>query len=503
MNVTPATDNSDRAEDPVPRLRLTPPRDPRRGHPKPLGVNGGQVIGLRVPDARHHIHVPGITGTGKSTWLANLTLAEAAAGRGVVLLDCQGDLARNVLERLPLECADRLVIFDPAEHDAPPVWNVLTLLGADTVQAREYTAETITGTFRRVYAQAWGPRMDEWFRAACLTLIRRPGSTLADIIPLLTQPGYARRLVERYGTPGGLEGYWQGYDDLTAVQRQQLYGPVISRLRPVMSHQFARDLLATPTSTVDLSEILDGGILIARLPKGELGEHGAVLIGSLLLSGLWSATTRRAERAPEDRPDATIIVDECHNFLHLPIGVDDALAESRGYRVSLVLAHQHLGQLPTDIRGAVDANARNKIVFRVSPADATKIAAHFTPIFDDTDLAHRPNFGISARIINNGTDAAPFDLAALPLPDPIPGRGGALRAAARARTGLSRAARHALAHRHQLATGKSASNPAGGQHFSLSHSPAHSLSHSPSQLERDSERDTAPPASTQSSGGEQ
>lgn len=35
MNVTPATDNSDRAEDPVPRLRLTPPRDPRRGHPKP------------------------------------------------------------------------------------------------------------------------------------------------------------------------------------------------------------------------------------------------------------------------------------------------------------------------------------------------------------------------------------------------------------------------------------------------------------------------------------
>jgi|GEM_PF-1841498 len=487
---------------PTGRLRLVPADDPRRMAPKPLGVSEGEVIGLRVPDARHHVHVPGITGAGKSTWLANLVLAEAAAGRGVVLLDCQGDLARNVLARLPADCADRLVIFDPAETDAPPVWNVLTPIGGDWVQAREYTAETITGTFRKVYAQSWGPRMDELFRAACLTLVRRPGSTLADMIPLLTTPGYGRRLTERYGTPGGLEGYWDNYDAQSTGQRQQLYGPVISRLRPVMAHQFARDLLATPASTVDLSEILDGGILIARLPKGELGEHGATLIGSLLLSGLWSATTRRADRAPEDRPDATIIVDECHNFLHLPIGVDDALAESRGYRVSLVLAHQHLGQLPPDIRGAVDANARNKIVFAVSPDDAAKLARHFDPIFDDNDLTKRPGFQVSARILNHGTEAPAFDLTTVPLPAPITGRAEALRAAARARTGLSRQRREAMARHHKLATGKLGAKPDAGHRFSLPHSPAHSVPHSPAQLERGSDRGTPGPASPQAHGGD-
>ena len=73
------------------------------------------------------------------------------------------------------------------------------------------------------------------------------------------------------------------------------------------------------------------------------------------------------------------MVDERHNFLHLPIGVDDTLAEARGYRISLVLAHQHLTQLPVEVRDAVNANARNKILFTVSPDDASKLVRHVAP----------------------------------------------------------------------------------------------------------------------------
>jgi hypothetical protein len=383
------------------RLRLVPGEHPDRQTPKPLGIaNDGspQGIALRVADARHHIHVQGVTGAGKSTWLANHVLAEADAGRGVVLLDCQGDLARNVLDRLPGRVGDRLVILDPAETDAPPAWNVLAApssgrpapprettqrdrepAGRDSETAwsvgetgREWAAENVVGVFRRLYAAWWGPRMDDVLRAACLTLVRQPGSTLADVIGVLTRPEFRRAILAEHGEPEGLDGFWDGYDALTAGQRNQLAGPVLSRLRSVLSRRFARDLLGSARSTINLTDVLDGGILIARLPKGEIGEHAAQLVGSLLLSGLWSAATRRATLAPKDRRDATIVVDECHNFLHLPIGVEDALAEARGYRLSLVLAHQHLAQLPPDMRDAVDANARNKIFFTVSPNDATK-----------------------------------------------------------------------------------------------------------------------------------
>ncbi len=220
----------------------------------------------------------------------------------------------------------------------------------------------------------------------------------------------------------------------------------------MLSRRFARDLLGTARSTINLADVLDGGILIARLPKGEIGEHAAQLVGSLLLSGLWSAATRRSTLAPDDRPDATIVVDECHNFLHLPIGVDDALAEARGYRLSLVLAHQHLAQLPPDVRDAVDANARNKIFFTVSPSDATKLVRHVAPYFDDRDLARRPAFEVLARTVHHGHDVPPFTLATQPLPPAIAGRAEQLRAAARRRTGLTAEQRTRATRRRHVGT---------------------------------------------------
>ena len=199
------------------------------------------MVGLGVADARHHLHVLGLTGTGKSTWLAGHALAEAAAGRGVVLLDCQGDLARHVIARLPAQAAGRVVLLDPDETTAPPAWNVLA---PDTgirghghrlvrragrgrrtqSRAAEWAAENVVTVFRRLSGGVWGPRMDDLMRAACLTLARRPGSTIADIVPLLTDTGFRRHLLTRHGEPDGLHGYWHGHDELSPGQRAQLCG---------------------------------------------------------------------------------------------------------------------------------------------------------------------------------------------------------------------------------------------------------------------------------------
>ncbi|MGH8967593.1 MAG: helicase HerA domain-containing protein, partial [Actinomycetes bacterium] len=284
-------------------------------------------------------------------------------------------------------------------------------------------------------------------RSACLTLVNRPGSTLPDVLELLTDAAFRRHVLERHVPHPMLARVWADYDQLTPGAQAQLNAPLVSRLRGVLSRQLARDLLGSPASTIELSEVLDGGILIARLPKGELGEDTARLLGSLVLAGVWAHTTRRSRIPQEARPDATVIVDEAHNFLHLPLGMDDTLAESRGYRVSWVIAHQHLGQLPVDVRDAVDANGRNKLIFTVSPSDAQRLARHVGPHFDEYDLARRPAFSMTARILHNGNNQPAFTLDTLPLPPPIPGRAHTLQAAARARSGMLVALRQALAAR--------------------------------------------------------
>lgn len=257
-----------------------------------------------------------------------------------------------------------------------------------------------------------------------------------------------------------------------------------------------------------MREVLDGAILIARLAKGEIGEDTARLVGSLLLSGLWQAAISRSAQPPDQRRDATIVADECHNFLHLPIGMDDVLAEARGYRLCLVLAHQHLNQLAPDIRDAVDANARNKILFTVSPTDARTLERHVTPFFDADDLAARPSFHITARVVHKGQHAAPFTLTTEPLPEPVPGRAEQLRHATRNRTGLSVERRSQMTRQRQLATARGVEKlqdrrGSDGEDSAESPSDSHSqsLPRSPSHSDRDSERETPRLPSAQHTAG--
>ncbi|MHB1800181.1 MAG: type IV secretory system conjugative DNA transfer family protein [Actinomycetes bacterium] len=419
---------------PAARLALLPADHPDRAKPKPLGDSDAgprRGIGLAIADARHHLHVIGATGTGKSTLLTNLILADATAGRGVAVLDPKGDLITDLLARLPADVGDRLVLIDPVETQAPPAWNVLDSHGRDP----DLVVDQIVGVFARLYAAYWGPRTDDVFRSACLTLIADPDVpvTLADIPRLLSDPAYRAGRIRGLTDPAGLGGFWTWYDALSDAGRAQVVGPVMNKLRAVLSRRFAADLFGSAASTFTLSDILDGGILLARLPKGLLGEDTTRLVGSLLLSGLWQAATARATIAEPNRLDATIYVDECHNFLHLPGSLDDVLAEARGYHLSLTLAHQHLGQLPRDIADAAHANARNKAFFTLSPDDARVLARHVGPYLTAEDLGRLDRYQLACRLVSHGRDTHGFTLATRPAGPASADRTGVLRQAARAR----------------------------------------------------------------------
>ncbi|GAB3832774.1 hypothetical protein GCM10027610_025550 [Dactylosporangium cerinum] len=78
---------------------------------------GGHAVGVPVVDARQHMHVLGATGSGKSTQLCHMVLDDVRAGRGVVLIDPKGDLALDVLDRLPAKIADKVILIDPDQPD--------------------------------------------------------------------------------------------------------------------------------------------------------------------------------------------------------------------------------------------------------------------------------------------------------------------------------------------------------------------------------------------------
>lgn len=395
---------------------------------KPLGVTDTgheRPVALRVPDARHHLHVIGATGSGKSTLLGNMILADAEAGRGIVLIDPKGDLVTDVLSRLPRSAADRVVIFDADSKTRPPCLNLLN--GGET----DLTVDNLVSVFRRVYSAFWGPRTDDVMRAACLTLRTQEGvATLADLPKLLADEAFRNRVTAGITDPV-LRGFWSWYSELTDSSRSQVISPLMNKLRAFLLRPFVRDAIAAGRSTVDMGQVLDGGICLVRIPKGSLGEETTRLVGSLVVARTWQATTARARTPQRQRRDASLVIDECHNFLHLPYPIEDMLAEARGFRVAMTLAHQHLGQLPRELREGMSTNARSKIFFNASPEDARELSRHTAPRLSDHDLAHLGVYHAAARLVLGGEEAQPFTLRTQPLPPAIPGRAREIRAIAR------------------------------------------------------------------------
>ena len=136
---------------------------------------------------------------------------------------------------------------------------------------------------------------------------------------------------------------------------------------------------------------------------------------------------QRASLEEEERPDATLYVDETHNYLALPRSFEDLLAEARGYRLSLVLAHQHMGQLTKDVRDALAANARTKVVFTCSPEDALILERHFAPDLSAYDLSHLATFQSACRPCVRGGQGQAFTFRTEALPDGSKGRAEAVR----------------------------------------------------------------------------
>ncbi|MBF6102091.1 type IV secretory system conjugative DNA transfer family protein [Nocardia cyriacigeorgica] len=402
-------------------------------HTKPLGVadtGTGRPVAVRVSDARHHLHVLGATGVGKSTLLAQLILDDADNGRGLVVVDPKGDLITDVLDRLPTRHADRVVLFDADSRTRPPCLNPLDTRDADI----DLAVDNLVTIFHRIYSQHWGPRTDDVLRASLLTLCTQPGvATLADLPRLLLEEPTRARLTRTIKDPV-LRGFWTSYDEMGEATRAQTIAPLLNKLRAFLLRPFVKAAVAAGPSTVDLADVLDhGGICLARLPKGSLGEETARLVGSLLVARTWQATTARTRRPGTARPDASLILDEAHNFLNLSTPVEDMLAEARGLRLSLTLAHQNLGQLSRELREGISANARNKVVFSASPDDARTLARHTEPWLSSHDLANLDAFHAAARLLVHGQQAPPFTLTTRPLPDPTPGKARTIRTTQRTR----------------------------------------------------------------------
>ena len=415
-------------------LALPQARETQRAFATGVADQAGERLGISIGDALYHTVLLGPTGAGKSTALAHLALADIAAGRGVLLIDPKTDLVADILARIPEQRRDDVVVIDPTSSrpvGINPLARAQTACGASP----ELVADTVLATLKGVFAESWGVRVEQVLSAALVTLARTPGATLVDLPLLLTNAAYRQRLIAASGAdPLGTGQFWAAYEALSEAQRQQRVGPVLTRLQPFLIRPHLRATLGQAAPSFDLGEVFTRRrIVLVSLNKGVLGAESARLLGSLLVGQLWPLILARAAVEPSRRHVVSVFIDEVQDYLSLPGSLADALAQARSLGAAFHLAHQYRGQLPAALKAGIDANARNKIIFSLSAADAAELARQAIGL-EAADFQLLPRFGVYARTLHHGRDNPWCHATTLP-PTPPTQDALALRAASQARYG--------------------------------------------------------------------
>jgi hypothetical protein len=229
------------------------------------------------------------------------------------------------------------------------------------------------------------------------------------------------------------------YEAWSDAERAQAIGPVMNKLRAFLLRRRLRNVLGQANARLNLDQALaDRRIILVPLNKGLLGEEAAALLGAMVVARVWQAVQGRTALAPDQRPTTFAYIDEFQNYLRLPTSIADVLAEARKLRFGLTLAHQHLGQLPTDMQKAVLANARSRVIFQVSAGDAGVLARELAPHLTAADLQGLGAYEVAATL-SAGARIAPPVTARTVLPPEPTGLGDKARQRSRERFGRDRA----------------------------------------------------------------
>lgn len=373
------------------------------------------------------LYVLGPTGTGKTSLLKNLIADDLEQGRGLVVIETNGDLINDLVDAIPEKRIKDVVLLDATDRQCAVGFN--PFVGSSDPAL---IADQLGELFHRLWEAFWGPRTAQLTHMGLLTLARREGSTLLDLPRLYMDPDFRDRVLDDLDDPLGLGPDWNWFESLSRTEKANVISPLLNKVRQFTARPSIRAIVGQSEPRLGMRQIIEGKkVLLVHLPKGLIGAETAQLLGCLVLTALWQAAAERAALPPGRRHPFGLYVDEVQDFAASPVPWDELFAQGRKYGVSLTVAHQNLEQLPKELREIVLANARSKVAFALSASDARVMERVFAPAMSAADLQALDPYGVVAQVaLDDGSTARPVTLLT-PPPRPPLGSADAVRASSR------------------------------------------------------------------------
>ncbi|MFA5000304.1 MAG: type IV secretory system conjugative DNA transfer family protein [Patescibacteria group bacterium] len=376
-----------------------------------------QEIRMKRADRRRHTYIIGKSGTGKSVLLANMAIQDIENGEGVCVLDPHGDLIQDILDRVPPERAEDVIIFSPGDLERPLALNLLDY-DPRYPEQKSFVINEMIGIFDKLYdlKSTGGPMFEQYMRNAMLLIMDDPesGSTLMEIPKVLADENFRRLKLTRCKNQTVVD-FWRKEAEKAGGEAAlaNIVPYITSKLTSFISNDMMRPIIGQQKSAFNLREVMDKQkILLIDLPKGTVGEMNAYLLGMILVGKILMSALSRTDMPAEQRKDFYLYIDEFQNFT--TNSICQILSEARKYALNLVIAHQYIGQLSknnnTEIKDAVFGNVGTMVSFKIGSEDAEFLVKEFAPVFNEYDLINIDKGTAYIKLLVDNTATRAFSL---------------------------------------------------------------------------------------------
>ncbi len=391
--------------------RHLPPTEaiPRNGRVLGMSTYPGteRAIAMSHAAAATHTFLGGSNGVGKTTLMANMAKQDMEAGHGLIVLEAKGDLFYEILDYVPPNRLEDVVVIDFSNGLFPVGFNLLDQGNPRTV------IDELVELFQYKYKDN-----GIWFRElmfhGLMTLATVKGLTFNDLSPLISphdaeEKAWADEIMKGV-KDRELVKFWRRWNQLKESERTQYSAVVENRIWQIIGRVEPRYLFGQATSSFQAEDIIrQNKILLVNLSG--VPKESAEIVGTLLFNALWEA----AQRVQVEKENY-VYLDEFQMFSDgIPMGFDDVLALARKFKLGMVLATQYVERLPDNLSQAIMANARTKIIFQSNAKGANIWQHEFgSKAVDKSDITNLQAYQAIARINTDSGISSPVTIKTLP-----------------------------------------------------------------------------------------
>lgn len=372
-------------------------------------------IRIKNEDRFRHFYVIWQTGTWKSSILQVMARQDFINWEWVAIIDPHGDLARDLLPFIPKERADDVIYFDPSDTWRP-MW--LNMLEAYWEEEKELVSmDALNIMIKLFWAEIFGPRIQDYFRNAVLTLMDYPQWwAITDVVRLFTDTDFQKDHVRHVKNPI-VKNWWEKtYASMGDREKAEIIPYFAAKFGQFITNKLMRNIIWQVKSSFDIWDVMQNRkLLLVNLSKWRLWDLNSKLLWMMLVSKLQMAAMRRDKIVKEDRADFFLYIDEFQNYV--TDSIESILSEARKYRLSLNIAHQYLWQLEQsdaltksslNLKQAIFGNVWSIMSYKIWPEDGEFMSKYYAPTFSDQDLVNMDKFKSVMKLSVDNQPSIPF-----------------------------------------------------------------------------------------------